>query len=151
MDGAPAQAAAASTRPAFERLVLFDGVCGFCDRMVRWLIQRDPQGRLRYAPLQGPTAAALRSRHPQIPGDIDTLVYVDASRGDERVYLRSEAIFRTCAELPRPPRLSRWVAPLPRFLTDFAYALFVRSRYRLFGKLDACRIPTPEERDRFLD
>ena len=53
-----------------SRLVLFDGVCGFCDRAVRWLIARDPAGRLRFAPPQGEADAALRERHPEIPREL---------------------------------------------------------------------------------
>lgn len=137
--------------PAFERLVLFDGVCAFCDRSVVWLMQRDPTGRLRFAPLQGETAAALRRRHPQIPDDIDTLVYVEACGGVERVHLRSAAMFRVLGQLERPPRWLRAVSWLPAPLADAGYRLFVSLRYRLFGKLDTCRVPSPEERDRFLD
>jgi len=150
MDGAPAPAADSAPR-GFERLVLFDGVCGFCDRTVRWLIERDPQGRLSYAPLQGPTAAELRARHPEIPEELTTMAYVDACGDGERVYLRSEAMFRACADLERPPRLLGWLAHLPRPLIDLGYALLARNRYRLFGRLDTCRVPSPEERPRFLD
>ncbi len=139
------------TPATFERLVLFDGLCGFCDRAVRWLLAHDREERLCYAPLQGETAARLRERHAEIPVDTETLVYVDASSGEERVYLRSEANFRLCAQLDRGWRWLAWLRWLPRGFTDFLYAAFVRRRYRLFGKLDACRVPAPHERARFLD
>ncbi len=144
--------AAPPTRPAdaFERLVLFDGVCGFCDRSVRWLIERDSQARPRFAPLQGETAAALRARHPQIPETLETMVYVERDGGAERVHLRSEAVLRICAELGRPWRALSWALWLPRWLTDLAYRLLARVRYRVFGKLDACALPGPGERGRFL-
>ncbi len=145
---------AMAERPApatLERLVLFDGLCGFCDRAVRWMLAHDREGRLHYAPLQGATAARLRERHAEIPVDTETLVYVDASSGEECVYLRSEAIFRLCAELDRGWRWLSWLRWLPRGLTDLVYGAFVRRRYRLFGRLDACRVPAPHERARFLD
>ena len=85
--------------PAFERLVLFDGVCNFCDDRMRWLLEHDRRRRLSFAALQGETAAELRRRHPEIPDDIDTLVYVDASGGEERVYLRWEAAMRVWQEV----------------------------------------------------
>jgi predicted DCC family thiol-disulfide oxidoreductase YuxK len=142
--------AAPPERPAsVAGVVLFDGVCGFCDAAVRWLLRHDPQGRLRFAPLQGPAAARLRARHPEIPEGLATLVYVEA-RG-ERVYLRSEAVFRACAELPDAPAWIGWLARLPRGLTDLGYRALARLRYRLFGRLDACRVPGPGERDRMLD
>jgi len=131
--------------------VLFDGVCGFCDRTIRWLVERDPEGRLCFAPLQGDAADALRQRHPEIPKGIDSLVYIDASDGAERIYLRSEAILRVWAVVdPANPWL-RVLRRLPRRLADLAYAIFVRLRYRIFGRLAACRVPTPAERSRFID
>lgn len=134
----------------FRRLVLFDGVCNICNTTVDWLLRRDPEGRLLFAPLQGETAAALRRRHPEIPDRIDTMVLVDATDEDERVYLRSEAVLRVW-ELVEPGRpLLRWLRRLPRPLIDLAYRIFVRNRYRLFGHRDTCRVPTPEERNRFL-
>lgn len=136
--------------PADLRLVLYDGVCGFCDRMVRWLFARD-RGRFVYAPLQGRTAAALRARHPEISEQLETLVYVESEGGRERVFLRADAMFRVIGELGVPWRWLAWLRWLPRALTEFGYAQFVRRRYRLFGRLDACRVPDPAERARFFD
>jgi predicted DCC family thiol-disulfide oxidoreductase YuxK len=134
------------------QLVLYDGVCGFCNGSVRWLIERDVDARLHYAPLQGETAAALRARHPEIPNELDTIVFVESAPGGERVWLRSAAIFRVLRELSAP---WRWLAPLrwllPRALWDVAYQAFARRRYRWFGKLDVCPIPPPALRARFLD
>jgi predicted DCC family thiol-disulfide oxidoreductase YuxK len=93
----------------------------------------------------------LRSRHPEIPEAIDTLVYVDVSSGEERVHLRSESILRVCSELGGGFRWLAWARILPRWFTDACYAAFVRIRYRLFGKLDTCALPTPEERERILE
>jgi predicted DCC family thiol-disulfide oxidoreductase YuxK len=132
------------------RLVLYDGVCGFCNRSVQWLLAADADGRLHFAPLQGTTAAAVRGRHPEIPGDIDTIVYVETTDREECVSLRSEAIFRIYATLELKSRPTSWLLLLPRSWTDLGYRLFGHVRYRLFGKLDACSIPSPEQRDRFL-
>jgi predicted DCC family thiol-disulfide oxidoreductase YuxK len=134
----------------FQQLVLFDGVCAFCDRTVRWLMDRDPAGRLRFAPLQGEVAAELRRRHPEIPEDIDTLVFVERHGSDETVVLRSRAVLQVCRQLQPPPDWLRWVAWLPAPLADLGYRLFVRFRYRIFGKLDECRVPSDAERARFL-
>ena len=133
-----------------ERLVLYDGVCGFCDGAVRWLLARDPVGRLTFAPLQGETAAALRRRHPEIPCDLDTMVYVETDAEGERVHLRSEAVFRVLAEIDGPWRRVALLRRLPRWLREAGYRLFARYRYRIFGKLDACPVPEPPERARFV-
>jgi predicted DCC family thiol-disulfide oxidoreductase YuxK len=133
------------------RIVLYDGVCGFCNGSVRWLIERDSDARLRYAPLQGETAAALRARHPEIPTELDTIVFVEGGPSGERVWLRSAAVFRVLRELPPP---WRWVARLrwllPQSVWDVAYRAFARRRYRWFGRLEACPIPSAELRARFL-
>ena len=137
--------------PGFERLVLFAGVCGFCDAAVQWVIERDPDGRLHFAPLQGETARRLRERHPEIPDGVDSLVYVEMFNGAERIHLRSAAVVAVCRALPRPPFWVGALAVLPRFVADFLYSVFARARYWLFGKRDACRVPSPEERTLFLD
>ena len=131
-------------------LILYDGVCAFCDSSVHWLLDRDPKGVFRFAPLQGGTAQALRARHPEIPEDIDTLVVVDAPGGDERVQLRAQAVLRILEELPSPWSRFRALRVLPVPLLDLAYRAFARLRYRLFGRLDACRIPSEDERARML-
>jgi len=132
------------------RLVLFDGVCRFCDGAVRWLLDRDPHGRLHFAPLQGETAAALRERHPSIPTDLDSMVYVESGAEGERVHLESAAVFRVLGQIEGPARHLAHLGRLPRWLTDPLYRIFVRNRYRLFGKLDECVIPTEAERARFV-
>lgn len=148
MSDVPVQSVAS---PGFERLVLFDGVCGFCEGFVQWLLARDPEGRLRFAPLQGEVAQRLRVRHPEIPAGYETIVYVEALGDGERIYLRTAAIVAVCRALARPPFWLGALAVLPTGPADRVYGLFVRVRYRIFGKRDACRVPTPEERARFLD
>ena len=138
-------------QPMPPRLVLFDGVCGLCDRTVQWLLDRDPSGKLSFAPLQGEAAATLRARHPSIPVELETVVYVERVGDTERVYLRSRAVFAMLAVIGGPWRVVSWFAVLPAFLTDLLYWPVAATRYRIFGKRDACRLPRPEERARFLD
>lgn len=134
------------------RLILYDNVCGFCDASIRFLLDRDVDGRFHYAALQGEVAAALRNENPEgLPLDVDTVVFVDNTGAEPRILLRSRAIFAVFAQLDGPLRSLRWLGLLPQPLTDFAYRGFAAIRYRVFGKLDRCRMPTPEERDRFLD
>src|SRR5262245_37813867 len=130
-----AQALASQLASLPPRLVLFDGVCGFCDDAVQWLLAHDRAGRLSFAPLQGETAAALRREHPEIPDDLDTMLFVETEAGRSRVYLRSQAILRTCAALDGPWRALAWLRWLPRALREAAYRLFARNRYRWFGRL----------------
>lgn len=126
-------------------IVLYDGQCGLCHHSVRWLMRRDG-GTLYYAPLQGPTAAHLRTLHPRIPEQLETVVLVEAGRA----HLRSKAFLHAAHHLTRPWRWAyhwRW---LPAPLLDLGYRLIARFRYRLFGHYDECRLPSQDERRRLL-
>jgi predicted DCC family thiol-disulfide oxidoreductase YuxK len=129
-----------------RHLFLFDGVCGLCDGLVRFTVGIDRQRRFRYAPLQGSTAEALRARYPEIPKDLDTMVFVD----DGVVYLRAKGVSRAARYLPWPWRLAYGFFFLPAWLTDPLYRLVARTRYRVFGVLESCRLPEPHERELFL-
>ena len=131
-------------------LVLYDGDCGVCSRFVRWLLAADHARVLRFAPLQGSTAAALRERWPELPRDVDSIIYVDRSSGEERVSWRTEAFVQLGRLLGWPWRALSLLAWLPRSLTDAAYAAFVRRRHA-FGAPDAtCPLPSAAEQARFL-
>ena len=127
-------------------LVLYDGLCGFCDASVQWLLDHD-RGVFRFAPLQGETGAAILARHPDLPDGIDSIVLIDENDG---IRWHSAAVFGICAHLPRPWSAAAWFGVLPRPLTDLAYRVFARFRYRVWGRREACRVPTPGERARFL-
>jgi predicted DCC family thiol-disulfide oxidoreductase YuxK len=131
-------------------LVLYDGDCGLCDRSVQWLLDHDPEGVLHFAPLEGPTAEALRVAHPAIPSGRSTIVFVErGADAAERVYLRSRAIFRITKRLPGAVRALSVFALLPAFLTDLGYRFVARIRYAVWGKVEQCRVPAPNERARF--
>jgi predicted DCC family thiol-disulfide oxidoreductase YuxK len=129
-----------------RHIILYDGVCGLCNHAVQFLLRVDRRCVFTFAPLQGDTTVALRARHPEIGEDIDTVVYIE----DGRVYQRSRAFLRLARQLPYPWRALSWFWIVPRPLTDLVYRLVARVRYRVFGKYDACRLPSPEERARFM-
>ena len=142
---------AASPSPtSLGPVVLYDGLCGFCDVSVQWLLTHDRDGLFRFAPLQGESAAAILARHPEIPPGVDSILLVEGERASERVTWYSGAIFRICARLPGPWRALSWFGWLPSALTDLGYRLFARYRYLVWGRKDSCRIPSPGERARFL-
>jgi predicted DCC family thiol-disulfide oxidoreductase YuxK len=126
-------------------IVLYDGECGLCNRSVKFLLKRDG-GQLYYAPLQGATAQALRAAHPEIPTTLESVVLVDG----ERVFLRSKAFLYGAKYLTRPWRWAYWLRWLPAFLLDLGYRVIARVRYRIWGKYDACRLPTTDERAKLL-
>ncbi|HEX5073443.1 MAG TPA: DCC1-like thiol-disulfide oxidoreductase family protein [Gemmatimonadaceae bacterium] len=132
-------------------VLLYDGLCGFCDGTVQFILRHDRRGALRFATLQGDFAREVIARHPEVEG-IDSLVLVerDVGTGRERVYVRSEGALRVARYLGGGWHLTRIVAIVPRSLRDWAYDAFARIRYRVFGKYDSCPIPTPEQRARFI-
>jgi predicted DCC family thiol-disulfide oxidoreductase YuxK len=138
-DGVPA------TLP--HRIVLYDGTCGLCHRYVRTLLALDRHGALHFSPLQGSTAASLRERHPEIPTELETIVFVEG----DRVFTKSDALARAASHLPAPWHLYRWSTLVPRPIRDLLYGWIARTRYRIFGRYDTCRIPSPEQVARFLD
>ena len=133
-------------------VLLYDGLCGFCDSTVQFILRHDRRGTLRFATLQGDFAREVTSRHPELAG-VDSLVLVepDAATGQEKVYVRSEGALHVARYLGGAWHLARVVAIVPRFLRDWGYDAFARIRYRVFGRYDSCPIPTPEQRARFID
>lgn len=132
--------------------VFFDGLCGFCDREVQWLLARDVDQRLHYAPLQGETAAAIRNRIPgSIPHELETMVLVERDGDGLRFSYRSDAALRILAISGASRRALRILRLMPRVLRELGYRVIARIRYRVWGQLESCRVPSPSEQARFLD
>jgi predicted DCC family thiol-disulfide oxidoreductase YuxK len=133
-------------------IILYDGVCGLCDRLTRLVIRHDRRRQFRFAPLQGAFAARVLSRYGRDPRDLDTL-YVIHRYGtpSESLLSKSEAVFFVLRELGGVWRLARALRWLPTSLVDHGYRLVARHRYRVFGRYDACPVPEPSDRDRFIE
>ena len=131
--------------PADRPIVFYDGECGLCHASVNALLARDPGGVLRFAPLQGETAAELLSAADT--GCLDSLVLLDgAGRSD-----RSTAVARILRHLGGRYAVLGWLfTAIPSPLRNFAYRAVAKVRYRVWGKTDGCRLPTAAERERFL-
>jgi predicted DCC family thiol-disulfide oxidoreductase YuxK len=137
-------------------LVIFDGHCGFCNKSVRWFLRRDTRARLRFVASESPKVAELLARHGFAPSDLETgpntiLVVRDANGPNEQILVRSEAAVAMLRELPSPwPAIGRVFSWIPRPGRDLGYRLIARWRYRIWGRLEICPLPTPDERERFL-
>jgi predicted DCC family thiol-disulfide oxidoreductase YuxK len=133
-------------------IILYDGVCGLCNRLNRFVLDRDPGGRFRFAALQSPFATEILARHGRDPKDLDTLYLVlAAGRPGERLLRKSDAVLWILRGLGGPWRAAAALRLVPAGLRDAAYDLVARTRYRLFGRYDACPLPDPRHRARFLD
>jgi len=168
-DGAAAELAA-------HPILLYDGVCGLCNRMVQFVLRRDPAAVFRFAALQSELATRILTRHGADARDLATVyVVVNYELTDEQLLSRSDAvsfIFQHlgAAELrsarpglrpgpthatPTPGSLfwrvaGRALRVVPRSIRDLGYRIVARNRYRMFGRYDACPIPTENTRARFL-
>jgi predicted DCC family thiol-disulfide oxidoreductase YuxK len=137
---------------AAKPIVLYDGVCGLCNRLNQFLLKRDHRDRLRFASLQSDFAKSLLGHHGLDAGDLDT-VYVTLDHGllTERVLARSDAIVHVLGELGGVWKLSAAAKILPRFIRDAIYNLVAGNRYRVFGKYETCMLPEPKHRSKFLE
>jgi predicted DCC family thiol-disulfide oxidoreductase YuxK len=124
--------------------VFYDGVCGLCNRTVDVLMRHDRERKLRFAPLQGTTAARLI---PMLHADMQSMVFWE----NGRTWTASDAALQAIRQVHGWPRLALLGAWLPRAWRDAVYAWVARHRYEWFGKKESCRIPAPHERDRLLD
>lgn len=127
-------------------VLLFDGVCNLCNGIVQFIIERDPDAHIKFAPLQSPVAVQLLAGHPNRANLPDTVVLVE----DGQLYVRSTAALRAARHLRFPWFLARVFLIVPRPLRDRVYDWVARHRYGWFGKRDTCMVPTPELRARFL-
>ena len=132
-------------------ILLYDGVCGFCDRTVQFLLARDRRGVIQFAPLQGDYAQGVFARHPEVRHvDSLMLVEIDEATGRERVSLRSEGALRVAFHLGGVWRAAALLRIFPRIIRDTAYDGFAKVRYRVFGRRDTCSLPAEEHRCRFI-
>lgn len=127
-------------------LVLYDGTCGLCAKSVRWILRHEADHELEFAPLQGATTSALRAAYPDLPQSIDTVVLI----ADGKAHLRSKAFLYLAKHLRAPWRWAHAFRWFPGFVLDIGYRLIAAIRYRVWGNVDACEVPAPEQRVRFL-
>jgi predicted DCC family thiol-disulfide oxidoreductase YuxK len=137
-----------SPQPAPEEpdgLILFDGVCVFCSRWVRFVIEHDPEGRFRFLPIQSNAGRALAIRYDIDPEAPQTNAVVL----NGRIHFKSDAALTVLGALPKTRALAALKAA-PRLLRDPAYDLIARNRYAIFGRTEACMVASAEDRARFL-
>ncbi len=127
-------------------IVLFDGVCNFCNGSVNFIIERDTVGYFKFAPLQSEIAQSYLDKFGIDKADTDSVMLIE----DERVFTYSTAALKIARRLDGFWSAVYAFVIIPKFVRDFFYKLFAKYRYRLFGRQDACMMPTPKIRARFL-
>ncbi len=128
------------------RMIFFDGYCSLCNGLIDRLMRWDRKRELKFASLQGETAKRLLPPERLRQNDPDTVLYLR----DGALHERSTAVLYVLQDLGGAWTLFTVFLLVPRFLRDLAYRFVARIRYRVFGRRDTCRLPTPEEKDRLL-
>ena len=134
-------------------ILLYDGVCGLCNRSVQFILRRDCSALFRFAALQSDFAARILTRHGADPAVLDTF-YVVLNQGtpSESLLARSDAVLYILEQLGGIWKAAAVLGRLiPRPIRNWAYGIVVRNRYRVFGRYDTCPLPSPDTRSRFLD
>lgn len=132
-----------------ELVLLFDGLCGFCDKSVQHIFKYDKKGTMMFAPLQSDFAKAVLERHPRFKS-VDSMMVVERHGDKETAYVQSAAALRIATYLGGIHSLLNVGRILPAKVRDLFYKVIASNRYRLFGKKAACPIPTKEQRARYL-
>ncbi len=147
MDTVDEVSKAAVAKKSDQAIVFFDGVCNFCNGTVNFVIDRDPKGIFRFASLQSEFA-----KQKLTPYDIDTSnLYSIILLKNDKVFHKSNAALEIARGMGGLWPLLYIFKIIPAFLRNLIYDFIARNRYKWFGKLDACRIPTPDIKERFLD
>ncbi|MFD2784405.1 thiol-disulfide oxidoreductase DCC family protein [Hymenobacter rubripertinctus] len=129
-------------------VIFFDGVCNLCDGFVHFVIDRDPAERFTFVSFQSAAAGQLLAKHARpLPVAGPSTIYL---LRDGHFFQRSEAVLLIMQRLDAGWRYVALLRYLPRPLRDWAYEIVARNRYRILGREQACRIPTPALRSRFL-
>jgi predicted DCC family thiol-disulfide oxidoreductase YuxK len=133
-----------STLPDF--LLLFDGVCNLCNGAVLFIIKRDKARKIKFASLQSELGRAQLLQNGLDPDALHSMIVIE----NGKLFQKSSAVLHTAGRMSGAWPLLQIFWIIPRFLRDALYDLVARSRYKTFGKKDACMIPTPELRKRFV-
>ena len=133
-------------------IVLYDGVCGLCNRAVQFLLKRDRHDRLRFASLQSDFAATLLKRHGLDHQDLDTVyVVLNSGEASEALLAKGDAFLQFAKEIGGVWSISRFGKIIPRPIRNCLYDFVARHRYQVFGKYEACMLPDPRHKHKFIE
>jgi len=130
----------------YSNVILFDGVCNFCNSSVNFIIDHDKKNIYRFAALQSDIGQKILEFYKLPKDNFDSFILVE----NDKVYKKSSAAIMVARNLGGIYSLAYPFIFIPRFIRDFFYNLIAKNRYKLFGKKDSCRIPTPELKEKFL-
>ena len=130
-----------------HNIILFDGVCNFCNFWVNFIIDRDKDDIFKFAALQSEAGQKLLQEYKLNVSDFDTFVLIV----NDKHFTKSTAALKIARKLNYPVKVLYYFIFIPKFLRDLIYSLIAINRYKIFGRRDICRIPSEDERDKFLN
>lgn len=136
-----------ATEDDSHSVLLFDGICNLCNGWVDFVIRRDPTGRIRFAALQSDPGREILRQTGFSVDYLESLLLIDEAG---RVYTASDSVLQTLRRLRQPWPWLYVLRFVPSSIRNFVYAKVANRRYNWFGKRDTCRLPTDDERERFL-
>jgi predicted DCC family thiol-disulfide oxidoreductase YuxK len=129
-----------------ERVIVFDGVCNWCNAWVNFTINHDPHGKLKFGTLQSEQGQRILEDLQLSQDSFETFLLLERAQ----VFTKSTAALRITRHLSGIWPLLYLLIVVPRPLRDAVYDFVARHRYKWMGKAEACRIPSPNERTRFV-
>lgn len=130
-----------------QPIILFDGICNFCNNAVNFIIKRDKNSVLKFAALQSNIAHKILKNNNLPTADLHSFVFIEK----DKIFIRSTAALRVCRYLNGLWPLMYGLIIVPRFIRDSIYKWISKNRYRWFGKKEICMIATPDIKVRFLN
>jgi predicted DCC family thiol-disulfide oxidoreductase YuxK len=127
-------------------IILFDGVCNFCNAIVNFIIRQDKKNVFLFCALQSEPGKKLLKQYEINWKDSDSFVVIE----NGKAYQKSTAGLRLYNKLPWYWKWTQLFWIVPKFIRDWVYGFIAKNRYRWFGKKDRCMIPAPEVRKKFL-
>lgn len=138
---------AVASFPDDKPVVIFDGFCGLCARSVQFVLRRDKLGTFRFLPAQSALGTAIYRHYGLATDDYETVILL----ADGKLHVTSDAALGVLGRLGPPWSALGLARAVPRFIRDWVYRVVAKHRLRFFGRTEACYLPTPEQRDRFLE
>ena len=135
------------TSTSGKYIVLFDGVCNLCNGMVQFVLKRDKKKQFLFGSLQGKTGQEYLRKYKIPVNAFNSFMLIEG----DKLYTRSTGALRLLKHMGGGWQLLYAFIIVPRFIRDAVYRLIAINRYKWFGKKDQCRVPTPQERERFLE
>ncbi|APY07056.1 thiol-disulfide oxidoreductase [Winogradskyella sp. J14-2] len=134
--------------PKNKQLILFDGVCNLCNSSVLYVIKRDTKNKFLFAPLQSDIGKSITSQFKIDTNKVDSILLYNPL--EQKVYHKSTAALYVAKQLNFPTKLMAIFFLIPAFIRNWVYDFVAKNRYKWYGKKDACMIPTPELKAKFL-